>query len=258
MPWAMLSLLLPLGAVAGLLSGLLGIGGGLIFSPLLLLMGLGAHQALATSTLAIVPTTLAGTWAHLRQGLIPGKAALAIAMGAGLGGALFSKLSFALSGWQLLGLQAAMYGLLCLMIRPKVALASKQSAKLPLAGLVAVGSVAGLAGGMLGVGGGLVMVPLMVQLLAVPVHLAIRLSTLAVLAASSIAAVGFVESGRALVWVGLTLGSTAAIAAQWSAARLDRVPEQRLVWLLRLLTLLLALDSGRRAVQLVLSGAGQQ
>jgi uncharacterized membrane protein YfcA len=45
MPWAMLSLLLPLGALAGLLSGLLGIGGGLIFSPLLLLMGLGAHQA---------------------------------------------------------------------------------------------------------------------------------------------------------------------------------------------------------------------
>jgi uncharacterized membrane protein YfcA len=92
----------------------------------------------------------------------------------------------------------------------------------------------------------------------VPVHLAIRLSTLAVLAASSIAAVGFVENGRALVWVGLTLGSTAAIAAQWSAARLDRVPEQQLVWLLRLLTLLLAVDSGRRSVQLLLSGAGQQ
>ena len=257
MPWDTLSLLLPLGALAGLLAGLLGIGGGLIFSPLLLLLGLGAHQALATSTLAIVPTTLAGTWAHLRQGQLPRNAALAIALGAGLGGGLFSQLSFALSGWLLLSLQAGMYALLCLMIRPKKNLASRQSAQLPLAGLAAVGSVAGLAGGLLGVGGGLVMVPLMVQLLAVPLHLAIRLSTLAVLTASSIAAVGFVENGRAILWMGLTLGGTAAIAAQWSAARLNRVPERRLVWLLRLLTILLAADSGRRAIQLFLDGAAQ-
>ena len=143
------------------------------------------------------------------------------------------------------------------MIRPKNNQASRQSAQLPLAGLAAVGSVAGLAGGLLGVGGGLVMVPLMVQLLAVPLHLAIRLSTLAVLAASSIAAVGFVENGRAILWMGLTLGGTAAIAAQWSAARLNRVPERRLVWLLRLLTILLAADSGRRAIQLFLDGAAQ-
>ena len=66
--------LLPLGILAGLLSGLLGIGGGLIFAPLLLAMGLSPHQALATSTLAIVPTTLAGSWTHLRTGAIPARA----------------------------------------------------------------------------------------------------------------------------------------------------------------------------------------
>ncbi|MBM5798469.1 MAG: sulfite exporter TauE/SafE family protein, partial [Cyanobacteria bacterium K_Offshore_0m_m2_072] len=61
--WSLLPLV-PLGLLAGLLSGLLGIGGGLIFSPLLLLLGLDPHQALATSSLAIVPTTLGGTWSH--------------------------------------------------------------------------------------------------------------------------------------------------------------------------------------------------
>lgn len=55
-----LLVLVPLGVVAGLLSGLLGIGGGLVFSPMLLMVGLAPHQALATSTLAIVPTTLGG------------------------------------------------------------------------------------------------------------------------------------------------------------------------------------------------------
>ena len=66
-----LLILLPLGILAGLLAGLLGIGGGLVFSPLLLWLGLSPHQALATSTLAIVPTTAGGSWAHLRRGLLP-------------------------------------------------------------------------------------------------------------------------------------------------------------------------------------------
>ena len=58
----------PLGLLAGALAGLLGIGGGLIFAPLLLWMGLPPHQALATSTFAIVPTALGGTVTHLQIG----------------------------------------------------------------------------------------------------------------------------------------------------------------------------------------------
>ena len=49
MTWSLLSLV-PLGLLTGLLSGVLGIGGGLVFSPLLLLVGLDPHHALATST----------------------------------------------------------------------------------------------------------------------------------------------------------------------------------------------------------------
>ncbi|MCP9877779.1 TSUP family transporter, partial [Cyanobium sp. A2C-AMD] len=84
MLWSLLPYL-PLGLLAGLLSGVLGIGGGLVFSPLLLLAGLDPHKALATSTLAIVPTTLGGTWAHLRNRSLPWRGGLAIVLGAGLG-----------------------------------------------------------------------------------------------------------------------------------------------------------------------------
>ena len=42
------------------------------------------------------------------------------------------------------------------------------------------------------------------------------------------------------------------MAAHWSASRLNRVPEHWLVWMLRAITLLLALDSGRRALGLLL------
>ena len=251
--WSLLPLL-PLGLLAGLLSGVLGIGGGLIFAPLLLWLGLDPHQALATSTLAIVPTTFGGTWAHLRNRSLPGRGGLAIALGAGTGGALFSHLGGALAGWQLLGLQALMYGGLSGAIRPRSALLPASGQRQPLVGLAAIGLLAGLAGGLLGLGGGLLMVPAMVQVLAVPIHLAIRFSTLAVLASSAAAGLTFVADGRAQVPVALALGGAAALAAQWSAARLNQVPEGLLVGMLRTITLLLAADCSRRALQLLLAG----
>lgn len=256
MPWQLLPLL-PLGILAGLLSGLLGIGGGLVFSPLLLALGLSPHQALATSTLAIVPTTLAGSWAHLRSGQLPMPAVTAIGTGAVGGGLLFSHSGNAVEGWLLLGLQALMYGVLAVLVvnpsRGEPA-QTRQANPAPLLWLSGVGLVAGAAGGLLGLGGGLVMVPLMVRGLQLPVHLAIRLSTVAVCAAATSASVGFLSDGRGVPAMGLLLGGVAAASAQWSASRLQRVSEQRLVWLLQLLCAGLALDSGRRALQLLLAG----
>lgn len=255
MLWSLLPYL-PLGLLAGLLSGVLGIGGGLVFSPLLLLAGLDPHQALATSTLAIMPTTLGGTWAHLRNRSLPWRGGLAIVLGAGLGAGLFSQVGLVLHGWMLLAMQALMYGGLALSFRPPSAPAAIETPSLQLAGLAATGMVAGMATGLLGLGGGLVMVPLMVQLMQVPIHLAIRFSTLAVLTSASVASTNFLLDGRALLPIGMLLGGTAAVAARWSAARLDRVSDGQLTLLLRALTLLLALDSGRRALALLLSRPG--
>jgi len=47
-------------------------------------------------------------------------------------------------------------------------------------------------------------------------------------------------------------GAVAALAAQWTASRLDFVRAGTLAWLLRLLSVLLAVDSGRRALQLAM------
>ena len=248
MGWELLPLL-PLGILAGLLSGLLGIGGGLVFSPLLLWIGLPPHQALATSTLAIVPTTMAGSLTHWRSGHVPAQAALAVSAGAAFGGGLFSRLGHSLEGWQLLALQALMYGLLALVIEPRRT-GGNSTSTVPVLGLIGVGLVAGLSSGLLGVGGGLVMVPLMVRGLCLGVYQAIRLSTMAVFASSLVASFTFWGDGRAQLLIGLVLGATAASAAQWSAGHLQKVPEQRLVGLIRLLCVLLAVDVGRRAVLL--------
>lgn len=58
-----------IGALAGVASGLLGIGGGILFVPALtLLLGLDQVRAEATSLLAIVPVALVGSWRQRRYG----------------------------------------------------------------------------------------------------------------------------------------------------------------------------------------------
>ena len=65
------------GLFAGVLSGLVGIGGGQVFVPLLTL-GFGTSQVVAqgTSLAAIVPTAIVGGYTHLRQGSVDRTAAL--------------------------------------------------------------------------------------------------------------------------------------------------------------------------------------
>jgi uncharacterized protein len=58
-----------IGVAAGIVAGLLGVGGGVLFVPgLVLVLGLGQHQAEATSLLAIVPVAIVGTYNQDRYG----------------------------------------------------------------------------------------------------------------------------------------------------------------------------------------------
>ncbi len=74
-----------LGLVAGVLAGLFGVGGGILFVPTLIALGLGPHQAAATSLLAIVPTALVGVWRQRRYGNLRARAALLVGV-ASVGG----------------------------------------------------------------------------------------------------------------------------------------------------------------------------
>jgi uncharacterized membrane protein YfcA len=70
-----------LGFIAGVLAGLFGVGGGILFVPALSL-GLGLEQlhAQATSLLAILPTVVAGTWRQQRYGNVRWRPALILGL----------------------------------------------------------------------------------------------------------------------------------------------------------------------------------
>jgi uncharacterized protein len=72
-----------LGIVAGVLAGLFGVGGGILFVPTLTLgLGLTQLHAEATSLLAIIPTVAAGTWRQRRYGNVRERSAIVIGLAA--------------------------------------------------------------------------------------------------------------------------------------------------------------------------------
>ncbi len=71
-----------LGLAAGVLAGMFGVGGGILFVPTLIALGLTQHEAIGTSLLAIVPTVLVGTWRQSRYGNVRWRAAAIIGVAA--------------------------------------------------------------------------------------------------------------------------------------------------------------------------------
>lgn len=82
------------GVLAGVLSGLFGVGGGILFVPTLTYLGLTQLHAEATSLLAIIPTVALGVWRQQSYGNVRWRAALVIGLasvGAAVGGAKLAE-----------------------------------------------------------------------------------------------------------------------------------------------------------------------
>jgi uncharacterized membrane protein YfcA len=78
-----------IGIAAGLVAGLFGVGGGVLFVPALVLFAdLGHVEAEATSLLAIVPVALVGAWRQHRYGNLDLRAGVAVGILAAGGAAL--------------------------------------------------------------------------------------------------------------------------------------------------------------------------
>jgi uncharacterized protein len=75
-----------IGLLAGIVAGMLGVGGGVLFVPALTIgLGLGQVEAEATSLLAVVPVALVGAWRQERYGNVALKEAAVIGALSGLG-----------------------------------------------------------------------------------------------------------------------------------------------------------------------------
>jgi len=178
----LLSMTVVLAACAGLLAGLLGIGGGVILVPFFLWLfkeagmppQLIVHSAFGTSLCIIMPTAISSTLGHLRRRNVDWHQVFYLALGGGFGALLGSSLAAMLSGNILrafFGVMQIAIGLKMLITPAQRDLASRLEPK--SLHLILVGLAGGLFSSFFGVGGGVVAVPLMLLLLRMQVQRAV-------------------------------------------------------------------------------------
>jgi uncharacterized membrane protein YfcA len=196
--------LLAMGGLVGLLSGLLGIGGGFLMTPLLIFIGIPPAVSVATQSNQLVAASVSGVIAHWRRKNVDFKlGTVMLAGGAGgsaVGVALFAQLKalgqidlvISLTYVLFLGVVAALMmidNFRVLVLRRNVVVRRKlhehtalhrlplrmrfPRSRLYISALLpfAIGFVGGLLVAIMGIGGGFILVPAMIYLLGMPVGL---------------------------------------------------------------------------------------
>lgn len=234
----------------GILSGMLGIGGGTVMVPIFrLAFDMSAIMSTATSLFTIIPTSISGAVSHIRAKTC----IVSLGVAAGIGGACTSPLGVWLATisppWLIMAAAAIIIGYSAismlrkaLKMKPAKAPAVSDEAEAVqghAAGAVdgkltrkqlligaGIGLGAGLASGYVGVGGGFIMVPLMLSLIGISMKKASGTSLIAVMI---LAIPGVIEQGI-LGNINYTTGIMVAIGSIPGAvigARLVRkVPER--------------------------------
>ncbi|REJ05838.1 sulfite exporter TauE/SafE family protein [Microbacterium bovistercoris] len=151
-----------IGLAAGLLSGLFGVGGGTIIVPMLvLLLGFDQRRAAGTSLAAIVPIATVGVISYAVSGSVSWVAALILAVGAVVGAQIGTRLLPRISQRALLW---GFVGFLALVVVSLFFVIPSRDAELDLTWLTGlilavVGVFTGILAGLIGVGGGIIVVP---------------------------------------------------------------------------------------------------
>ncbi|WP_308195165.1 sulfite exporter TauE/SafE family protein [Microbacterium aurantiacum] len=215
------------GLLAGLMSGLFGVGGGTVIVPLLVLV-LGFDQRLAagTSLGAIVPTASVGVISYALNDSVAWIPALILAaggfIGAQVGTALLAKLSQTVLRWGFVAFLGVVIVMLFIVI-------PSRDAVLELTwwtglGLIALGLVTGVLAGLLGVGGGIIVVPALIFLFGTSDLVAKGTSLLMMIPTAISGTIGNIRRHNidlvAAGIVGLAAITTTALGA-WIAVRVD-------------------------------------
>ncbi len=213
-----INILIPigLGLAVGLLSGLFGVGGGFLMTPLLIMFGIPATVAAATDSNQIVAASTSGTYAHWKVGNVDFKMGLYLLAGGFIGGLIgvqgikilnamgnadfVIKITYVL----MLGIVGTYMFIESLLSMKKKKVeevkAEKESGitrflkSLPLqthfekSGVthsailpVVFGGFVGILAAIMGVGGGFLMVPVMVYILRMPMHVVVGTSLFQIL-----------------------------------------------------------------------------
>jgi uncharacterized membrane protein YfcA len=218
-----------IGVVAGVLSGLFGVGGGVLIVPALVAVcRQDQRQAVATSLLAIGPLAVTGVLGYAVHGEVDPYLAAPLALGtvtgAWVGTALLRRLSLPALRW--IFAAAVLTAAIRLVANPGLPAGEMRHEPWLLAVLVPIGMAVGVLAGLTGIGGGAVMVPIMQLGFSVAAALAKGTSLLVILPTAVLAGWrnlrAHLGSLRDAAWIGFS-GILAVLGASAVSVRLPGV-----------------------------------
>jgi uncharacterized membrane protein YfcA len=219
------------GLGAGIVAGIFGIGGGTIIVPLLVALGFTPAQAVGTSTITIFCAASSGTWQNWRAGNLNGR----VMLGLGLPAIFFTQLGVWLAQtipprlliWGFAGyLVGSAYMVQLRANLAKLVSPEQSHAKSGVGRELLIGAIAGVLGGLFGVGGGVVLVPLQVWLLQAPIKPAIRHSLGAVMIIGIAGCLGHTLSGNVRWLEGLALAGLSMVGVQIGSSLLTHLSDR--------------------------------
>jgi uncharacterized membrane protein YfcA len=273
-------LLLGLGGLVGFLSGLFGVGGGFLMTPLLIMVGIPPVVAAASDSNQIVAASTSATYAHYRMGNVDFKMGILLLIGGIVGGTLGVQLIKVLRSLGnadfvikityviMLGVVGfymfleSLQSLRKRAVEPEVSVSTKPSLYLraigslpwqmefsksgvvlsPLLPLI-LGVFVGILAAIMGVGGGFIMVPVMVYLLRMPMHVVVGTSLFQILFTCINVTVMQAATNRTVdlvLAILLLIGST--VGAQFGARLSQRFKGDQLKIILASLVLIVMLQ----------------
>ncbi|MDM3870580.1 sulfite exporter TauE/SafE family protein [Porticoccus sp. W117] len=248
------TLYLLLGVLAGFVGGLLGLGGGVVIVPLLIIAFTAqgfddstlTHLAIGTSLATIVVTSISATWVHHCKKAVLWSAFVQLAPGVALGAVLGGVIAALLSGAVL----QLIFGVLMVAVSIQFGLGVKPAAHRNLPGAfgnTSAGSIIGVLSALFGIGGGSLTTPYLLWC-NVSIHRAIATSAACGLPIGLFSAASFMAAGwekelpagsLGFVYMPAFLGIAiaATLSARWGAALAHRLPAQLLKRLFALVIL---------------------
>ena len=248
-------ILVGFGLFSGSLAGLLGIGGGTVLVPMIVTLGYVPAKAVATSSLTIFVTSLSGSIQNYLMGNISWQKVLLLGLPslltAQVGAFLVNKIppNMLLFSFGILLIANIFLALLRKRLI-KLRIKAKQPSKNLLLARIFTGSAAGLLAGLFGVGGGVIMVPLQMLLLAENIKTAIQTSLGVIVLTSLSACIGHAYQENVLWITGLVLGVGGLLGAQISTRFLPKLPDRVISWCFNILLLTLAIYTFWKAFNL--------
>jgi len=238
--------------LVGIVASMVGIGGGFLGVPILiLLLSVPPHQAVGTSLTMCVFTALSSTIAYARQGRIDYRVGLVLALGTVPGAISGAYITRYVSAGDL----TALFGIFLIGVALRMMMAPggrtqrdggafsvsggwrrrivdsggqvfEYTVNVPLAALM--GFLGGLSSGFFGVGGGAVLVPIMRLLLGIPMHITVAISMFTMIFTTSSGVTTHMLMGNVILHYAVCMAAGVIAGAQLGASIARRLKARRL------------------------------